>query len=363
MDIATLIQDYGAALESRYHARLLPSHRRALDAMSACRKRCGELLLQCEHCRRSTTVPLSCGHRSCPKCQHQDATAWLNRQSSKLLPVPYFMVTFTLPAELRQTAWRHQRRVYTAMFRAAQASLNALGDDPKWLGAKIGMTGVLHTHTRRLDYHPHIHFIVPGGGIQNSGQHTSWRSGEGNFLFYGSALAALFRGKLMYELIADGIHLPIRLPRKWVVDCSCVGRGLSALRYLSRYLYRGVIAERNIIASHNGQVTFSYVDSATKQVCYRTLKGEDFLWCLLRHVLPRGFRRSRDYGYLHPNARKKLALVQLILQVKLPAVVLVVKRALSCVCCDLPLKIVEIFRRRIPFNPLFHGAGHAAWST
>ncbi len=317
MNIAHIIESYAEALVEKYQQRLLPSHQRALNAMLACRKSCGDVQAHCQSCSVNSTFPLSCGHRSCPNCQNGDTTAWLNRQTNKLLPVPYFMVTFTLPRELRHVAWNHQKVVYSALFKSAIETLKRFGLNPKQLGADIGCTGVLHTHTRRLDYHPHIHFVIPGGGINHSSNRKQWRRVKGDYLFNANALSNVFRGKMMHELIAQELDLPL-LPKKWVVHCDYSGKGLSALKYLSRYLYKGVISQKNIVSDENGKITFTYINSKSQKTEQRTLNGEDFLWLLLQHVLPRRFRRIRDYGFLHPNAKKGLNLVQLVLAVKLP---------------------------------------------
>jgi len=225
--------------------------------------------------------------------------------------VDYFLVTFTLPNELRSLAWSHQRLVYDILFAAASETLKAFGLNPKHLGANIGMTALLHTHSRRLTYHPHLHVVVPGGGVNK--QQRIWKRLPHRFLFNEFALAKLFRAKLLHHLEKAGLTLPVNSPQKWVVDCKHVGRGESALEYLSRYLYRGIISENNILDHQNGQITFRYTDSQTGVVRTETLPGVDFLWRVIQHVLPRGFHRVRDYGFLHHNARKTLQLVQLIL--------------------------------------------------
>ena len=217
------------------------------------------------------------------------------------------MVTFTVPFELRALAWRYQSTFYPLLFATAVSTLKDFGLKPKQLGADIGMTAVLHTHSRRLDYHPHLHVIVPGGGVNRTTR--QWKKICGKFLFNQTALASVFRARLLAALKAADLMLPGKLPDRWVVDCRHVGKGAPALKYLSRYLYRGVINENNIVANHHGEVTFKYLDSTTGQNRYRTLKGEDFLWLVLQHVLPKGFRRVRDYGFLHGNARKLLVLI------------------------------------------------------
>jgi hypothetical protein len=194
----------------------------------------------------------------------------------------------------------------------------------------------------RFDFHPHLHVIVPGGGVNKTTR--QWKKVRGKFLFNQSALARVFRARLLAALKAAGLTLPGKLPDKWVVDCKHVGKGMPALKYLSRYLYRGVISENNIIANQNGKVTFKYIDSNAGQTRYRTLKGEDFLWLVLQHVLPKGFRRVRDYGFLHGNARKLLVLIQLTLKVMITIMPARPRPVFNCPRCQLPMQIMGFIR-------------------
>jgi hypothetical protein len=257
------------------------------------------------------------------------------------LPVDYFLVTFTLPAELRSLAWKHQRQVYAALFKAASQSLKAFGLNPKHLGADIGMTAILHTHSRRLTYHPHLHVVVPGGGVDV--KQGVWKRTRYRYLFNEFALAKVFRGKLLHEIDTLALRSSTPVPKEWVVDCRHAGRGESALEYLSRYLYRGVIGESNIIADHNAQVTFRYIDGETGETCTETLPGEDFLWRVIQHVLPRGFHRVRNYGFLHHNARKTLQLIQLILQVVLKPIMPSERPDFCCSACGGAMKVIGIY--------------------
>jgi hypothetical protein len=318
MHLASILDHYHDAFQAKYGSRLLPSHLRAIEAIRQCRTpQAGQLLVQCTDCAHVMWRPRSCGHRSCPQCQNHETSLWLDRQQQKLLPVDYFMATFTLPYELRFLAWDRQRLVYDLLFACASSTLKDFGVNPKNLGAEIGMTAVLHTHTRRLDYHPHIHVVVPGGGMDKAKK--QWKKKKSKFLFNEFALAKVFRARFLEALTKADLSIPNSVPRKWVVNCTRAGKGLSALKYLSRYLYRGVIAENNIVSNQDGKITFKYVESRTAKTRYRTLQAEDFLWLVLQHVLPKGFRRARDYGFLHGNAQKLLSLVQLLLQVLIQA--------------------------------------------
>jgi len=254
------------------------------------------------------------------------------------------MVTFTLPYELRPLAWQFQEKIYTILFACAISTLKDFGLNPKHLGADMGMTAILHTQTRRLDYHPHIHVIVPGGGVDK--RRRQWKKIKGKYLFNEFALAGVFRARFLEAVNQAGLKIPVGAPQEWVVDCAHVGNGLPALKYLSRYLYRGVITEKNILSCRDGLVTFSYIESKTGKKRTRTLKGEDFLWLVLQHVLPRGFRRVRDYGFLHGNAKRLLSLVQLILRVMIETKPLRPRPFFKCPCCKAIMEIIA-FRRPV----------------
>jgi hypothetical protein len=343
MRLASILDQYHDAFQAKYGSQLLPGHLRAIDAVGRCRTpQAGELFVQCPSCGHATCKPLSCGHRSCPQCQNYETSIWLDRQQKKLLPVEYFMATFTLPYELRFLAWDNQTIVYNLLFACVSSTLKDFGLNPKNLGANIGMTAILHTHNRRLDYHPHIHVVVPGGGVDKA--RKQWKKKKDKYLFNGFALAKVFRARFLQALNNAGLCPPNSMPRKWVVDCTHVGKGLSALKYLSRYLYRGVIPENNIVSNQNGQVTFKYVHSRTGKTRYRTVKGEDFLWLVLQHVLPRGFRRVRDYGFLHGNAKKLLLLVQMVLKVLIDSCASRPRPVFKCPKCQAPMQIIAFSR-------------------
>lgn len=301
MELSAIINQHYDAYTTKYARSIMPGHLKAINAICRCRTPdSGELFVHCPDCHHEEWRPLSCGHRSCPKCQNHEASQWLDRQQKKLLPVHYFMATFTLPYELRSFTWNHQRKVYSVLFTCVSSVLIDFGLNPKHLGAEIGMTMVLHTHSRQLNFHPHIHVVVPGGGIDK--QRRQWKKKKGKYLFNEFALATVFRARFLAALKNAGLSVPKNVPSEWVVDCDHVGKGIVALKYLSRYLYRGVISEKNIVSNQNGHVTFKYIESKTGNTQYRTLKGEDFLHLIMQHVLPKGFRRIRNYGFLHGNA-------------------------------------------------------------
>jgi len=341
MELSSIINQYYDAFMEKYSKTVLPGHFKAIHAICSCRTPdSGELYVQCTNskCAHAEWRPLSCGHRNCPQCQNHEASQWIDRQQAKLLPVHYFLATFTLPFELRPLTWYHQQKVFSLFFLCVVSTLKDFGLNPKNLGAEIGMTMVLHTHSRRLDFHPHVHVVVPGGGVDQ--RRRQWKKIKGKYLLNEFALAKVFRARFLAALKNAGLSIPKNVPRKWVVGCKHVGQGITALKYLSRYLYRGVISEKNIVSNQNGRVTFKYIESKTGNTRYRTLDGEDFLKLILQHVLPKGFRRVRDYGFLHGNAKKLLFLVQLILHVVIKEIELRSRPVFKCPCCNSSMVIV-----------------------
>lgn len=314
--LSQLIDEYEQDLFSAHGHQLLPGHLKALEAMKRCRTSGSRIMVaQCDQCQHQVFLPHSCGHRNCPHCQHHDCQQWLIRQREKLLPVDYFMITFTLPAQLRPMAWLNQHLVYSLLFKLAWEVLNRFGRNDRKLLGEIGATAVLHTNTRSLDFHPHVHFVIPAGAVDK--KQKLWRKKSGKFLFHEKNLAKVFHAKWIEAIKAEGLTVTDTIPDQWVVDCQHVGHGNRALTYLGKYLYRGVLPEKNIVSNDDGQVTFTYKENTGKKRT-RKLAGGEFLWLLLRHVLPRGFRRARDYGFLHANCKKTIQMLRYILRCVLP---------------------------------------------
>lgn len=344
--LADVIGRFEADYHARYGHTLSRERAQALRAMQHCRSRMApHLLAACPECAEQRLIPHSCGHRLCPHCQHHESERWLERQRRLQVPVEYFLLTFTLPGELRPLAVRHARGVYAALFSAAWATVQTFCRNDRQLRGEAGAIAVLHTHSRRLDLHPHVHLVMPGASLD--ARSRRWRTKTG-YLFSHKALAKVFRAKLLAALKHEGLGLPANLPQQWVVDCKRVGNGDKALVYLGRYLYRGVIREADILAydqNGNGQVSFRYRDSQSGEMKVRTLPGADFLHLLLQHVLPKGFRRARNYGFLHPNKKGLIALLHLVLRLAprlpLPGTP---RPPLRCPCCGKPM---QILRRRI----------------
>jgi hypothetical protein len=350
--LSTLIDQFEPAFLAQYGDRLRPEQRQALAAMKACRNALSpRMQARCPACEEQVFVPHSCGHRLCPHCQHHESQQWLERQRQALVPGPYFLVTFTLPAELRGLARAQPRTLYDVLMRCASQTLFTFSLNDKQLQGTPGIVAVLHTHSRRLDYHPHVHCVMPAAAIDT--EQRRWRTKTGKrYLFNHKALAKVFRAKLLASLTAAGLVLPERQPRRWVVDCKHVGSGEKALVYLGRYLYRGVIQEKDILACDHGLVTFRYRNGKTRRTETRTLPGATFLWLLLQHVLPKGFRRARNFGFLHPNSKRLIQLLRWLLKRAPSRTVAAIKQrpALLCPCCGEPMIIVQTRLRPPPPN-------------
>jgi hypothetical protein len=224
------------------------------------------------------------------------------------------MVTFTLPAALHKLARQHQKTVYNILFRTAAAALQQLAWDPRYVGGQIGMVGVLHTWGRKLNYHPHVHYLVPAGGV--SADRQQWLGVRHHFLVPVRALSILFRAKFRDALKQAGLadQVPAEIwQQAWVVHCQGVGKGVGALKYLAPYIFRVAISNRRILNVSKGNVTFRYRESDTGRWRTCTLAAQEFLRRFLQHVLPKGLVKVRYYGLFSPSLRHQLPLIRLVL--------------------------------------------------
>jgi len=307
LEVADIFRLHAPDYRAKFSTRMLPSHLRAMQDIEQCRTASlGGQVYYCNQCQEQRFSYHSCKNRHCPKCQNQQANQWLEEQKSLLLPVPYFMVTFTLPAELRPLARSNQKTIYHLLFRASSAALLKLAQDPRFVGARLGMVGVLHTWTRQLLYHPHVHYLVTGGGLTADGR---WCSSRADFLLPVKALSRIFRAKFRDELKKTALFpaVPPRLWRKdWVVHSEPVGSGEQAFKYLAPYIFRVAISNNRLRQLENGQVTFSFKESATDQLKHCTVTAQEFIRRFLQHVLPNRFIKVRYYGLLSPAHRQLL---------------------------------------------------------
>lgn len=309
LEIADIIRAAGPAYREAHGARLLPSHRRALADLLTCRTAArGGHLRRCDSCDETQYRYHSCRNRHCPKCHGEQTRRWLDRHRARLLPCPYFLVTFTLPQELRAVARSHQRTVYDALLRTAAETLLRVAADPQHLGARPAILAVLHTWTQDLRYHPHVHVLITGGGLAPDG--TRWvPTPRPDFLFPGYVLSPVFRGKMREALSRANLRdqvAPECWTRDWVVQVQAAGSGHRVLEYLGRYVFRVAITNRRLESFVNGRVIFRYRNRRTAQQTRRTLPAPIFLARFLQHVLPRGFAKVRHYGLASPTCRRQL---------------------------------------------------------
>jgi hypothetical protein len=349
--LTAIINTFEKAFLEKYQDIILPSHKKALHAMKRCRSEQGlHMLARCSDpdCTQRVYIPHSCGHRNCPHCQNHENWQWIENQLDKRLPAQYYLITFTLPSQLREVAWKNQKTIYSLMFFCVQDVLKTFTKNDKKLQGAAGFTTVLHTKARNLEYHPHIHVVMPGASINE--KTGLWRVKSSKYLFNHKNLAEVFRAKLLEAIVDQGLSVPVSTPEDWVVDCKDVGNGDKAFIYLGKYLYKGVIQEKDILRCDKGEVTFRYMHAKSKEYRTRTIAGEDFLYLLMLHVLPKGFQRTRCYGFLNPCSRRLIKFLQLILRVP-PFFLLKQKKnraTITCLVCGATMNIVKTRIRKPP---------------
>lgn len=307
------LERFGSAMPGR--------HRKVLHKILSCRTPAlGGEMYQCPNCPGFAYRYHSCNDRHCPQCGQTDADDWLQRQRARLLlPTPYFLVTFTVPEELRRLIRSHQQITLDLLFALTSGALQDLAGNPRLLGAQLGMLGVVHTWSRTLVFHPHIHYLVPGGGLSLDGR--TWVPARRQFLLPIKALGSHVRTLFKDRLLAEHPDLLAQVPAKvwerhWNVDSRAAGSGLNALRYLSRYVFKTATSNRLIQRSPEGRVLWPYRDSSTGQSATISLEPLDWMSRFLQHILPSGFARVRTFGWLHPAAKVRANRVRALLAEK-----------------------------------------------
>jgi hypothetical protein len=308
--VAEALRQHVTAYLKKFDGRIPLQHRKVLSSIVRCRTgELGSLVYRCESCDKRHWVGRSCGNRHCPNCQKQKTSQWLAKQTDKLLSVQHFVVTFTVPQELRLLLRGNQKVGYDAIFNAGSQTIRALLKNPKFLGSdKVGFFGALHTWGRDLkDYHPHVHFVVPGGGVSPDG--SRWLQTPANFLFPHARGIALYKKLFVQQLRKAGLYdsLPAGvLKKKWVVDIKPVGSGAAVLKYLAPYVYRVAISDNRIENVTATSVTYRVRPSGKNRSVSRTVDGEQFVRSFAQHVLPSGFQKIRYYGFMSPNCKLQL---------------------------------------------------------
>ena len=356
MELAAVFAAHWGRFAATHRHLLSAAHYRAARAVLSCRTAAlGGQVHHCAECARQHFVHHSCNHRACPKCGAREQKEWAAAQEAKLLRVPYFMLTFTIPSELRRFAGKHQTWFYDVMFQAMAQTLMDFSLDEKHLGGRPGFTAVLHTWTREMLLHPHLHVIMPGVALSADGLRLRRAKGT-KFLFPVKALAATLRNRMSTLIKArDALeqtrhHAQIDgtvWHQAWVVDARGVGRGQSALRYLARYVNKSALSEGRLLGyDAAGRIKLNCQDSGSGRWHLVTLSVEEFLrrWCL--HVLAKGLVRVRHYGFLSAAARKKYERIHQILGSRpapKPAPLVLPKP--KCPCCGREMVLLRVLER------------------
>lgn len=377
LEVADIFRDHGSAFRRANAGRLNLAQLKVMSAIEACRTEAlGGHVAACTKCNHQHIAYNSCKNRHCPKCQGPAARDWMAARAEDLLPVEYFHLVFTLPAEIARIAYWNKRAVYGLLFKASAETVMTIAADPKRMGARVGMTSVLHTWGSAMTHHPHVHMIVPGGGL--SPDRAKWVACKSGFFLHVRVLSRLFRrlfidglmalhraGKLVFfgdmgelaavQAFADWLT-PFR-KTEWVVYAKPPFGGPEAvLAYLSRYTHRIAISNSRLVSADAGTVAFRWKDYRVKRgdrMKVMRLATDEFIRRYLIHVLPDGFHRIRHYGLLASTQRKaNIAMIRALLgaqtatQEDTPsAEIAPLTLREPCPDCGGPMRIIETFRR------------------
>jgi hypothetical protein len=374
LEVAEIFRDRGPAWRRANAGHVSLEQLKVMSAIESCRTAAlGGHVARCEDCAYTSIAYNSCRNRHCPKCQGAAAKQWLAAREADLLPVPYYHVVFTLPGPIADIAYQNKAVIYDILFKVSAEAMLTIAADPKHLGARIGITSVLHTWGSAMTHHPHVHMIVPGGGISPDGQR--WVSCRPGFFLPVRVLSRLFRRLFLEKLMAAhdagrlhffGNHAPLAdaqafaaylapLRRaEWVVYAKRPFGGPEAvLAYLSRYTHRVAISNSRLIACDKQSVTFKWKDYRAKgreRQKIMTLAANEFIRRFLSHVLPTGFHRIRHYGLFASGTRAdNIARARELLAVAKPdgqpTATAIDHSKPSCPCCGGRMVIIEIFAR------------------
>ncbi|PZR93592.1 MAG: IS91 family transposase [Hyphomicrobiales bacterium] len=374
LEVADIFRSHGPAWRRANAGHVSLGQLKVMSAIENCRTAAlGGHVARCEDCAYTTIAYNSCRNRHCPKCQGAAAKQWLAEREADLLPVPYYHVVFTLPAPISDIAYQNKAAIYDILFKASAETLIAIAADPKHLGARVGITSVLHTWGSALTHHPHVHMIVPGGGISLDG--SKWVSCRPGFFLPVRVLSRLFRRLFLEKLMAAhgagrlnffGDHAPLADPQcfaaylaplrrsEWVVYSKRPFGGPEAvLAYLARYTHRVAIADSRLIAFDEQSVTFKWKDyriEGRDRYKGMTLATDEFIRRFLIHVLPKGLHRIRHYGlFAKSSCADNIARARELLAVAKPqdepAGAAVDHSKPPCPCCGGRMIIIEVFQR------------------
>jgi len=382
--VADALRQHGDDYLQTFGDRMPIQHKRVLSLIRRCRTgQLGHLRYDCESCDKRHWVGRSCGNRHCPNCQSDKTQTWLNDRLSELLPVPYFMVTFTVPGALRKIVRAHPDVCYRALFDTGSRTLRELASGPRFIGTdRMGFFGVLHTWGRDVTvYNPHVHFIVPGGGVRLDAKEPTatdrrmthatsnefplhgppgrpgWQACPANFLLPEKAASTVFRAKFRDAMRTAGLEDEFLAvdsnawTQGWNVDVEAVGDGRAVLKYLAPYVYRVAISNNRIESVDETHVKFRYTPSGTKIVKRRRVAGREFVRGFLQHTLPPNLQRIRYYGFLSKHSSLSIDYVRMLVWFYLGWNLVLAKRdvppeapsrPMACTDCGGPLRLVAI---------------------
>ncbi len=317
--VAEALRQHAVGYLATFADRMPHEHKRVLAAITRCRTgELGHLHYECRSCERTHWVGRSCGNRHCPNCQSDKTELWLAKRTAQLLPVPYYLVTFTVPQALRNIVRANQRVCYQAIFDAGSQTIRELASGRRFIGTdRLGFFGALHTWGRDFTvYHPHVHFVVPGGGVSEDG--SRWQAGPANFLLPEKAASMVYRAKFRDAMREAGLlheinsAAPEVWEQKWVVDVEPVGDGRAALKYLATYVYRVAISNNRIEAVDASSVKYRFTPTGVQRSRTRRVPGEEFVRGFLQHTLPPKFQKLRYYGFASQNSKLSMAWIRML---------------------------------------------------
>ena len=315
--INEIFRSFGPEYLERFSQGMPNAHRKVIDAILACRtEACGVALYECEKCGQLHRVHRSCGNRHCPTCQYQKSRQWLEKRMKRQLPGHHFMLTFTVPERLRRFIRKNQRTAYAGLFKASSEAIKKLALDEKYIGGDLpGFLGVLHTWGRTLEYHPHIHYIVPGGALSSTD--GLWHSSRVDFYLPVKALSQIFRAKFRDAMRDAGLfdQIPPEVWEiDWIVNSQAVGSSEASLKYLAPYVFRVAISNSRILKVENRTVFIRYRKSHSHRLRTLALEVMEFIRRFLQHVLPTGFMKVRYYGFMNPNCAVSLDRISTLIE-------------------------------------------------
>ena len=308
--VADALRQHGPAYLEKFGSRMPIRHRKVLSLIMRCGTGAlGDAFYRCRACHKQHWIGRACGDRHCPNCQKQKTQLWLQKQTAKLLPVQHFVVTFTVPSELRPMLRANQRKGYDAIFNAGQRVIKTLLSNDKNLGSdKVGFFGVLHTWGRDIkDFHPHVHFVLPGGGVSRDG--SKWLQVKKDKPFHPEPAKSLYKKLFVKEMRKSGLYsqLPYGvLKKQWVVNIKPVSNGEAVLKYLAPYVYRVAISDSRIVSVNAHSVKYQVKPSGKRRYKTKEVTGQKFLQSFAQHILPAKFQKIRYYGFMSANNKIQL---------------------------------------------------------